>query len=499
VTSKRAVLIFGLLCSILIAICAISSDSLWIDEFGTWFLTRADSVPEWWERFQSWPDSDALIPLYHFYMYLWTKLFGTGTVAMRASNVGMFVIANVALLWPFRSRPNIAFPLTLTSCLSSPIWYYLNELRPYIMLYMGTCLMIGAAIEVIGSEEKPNSFAIKVLAAGAVLSSGATVVGIVWAGSIILFILAYWLLIRKESLTGLVEKNYATLAIATVCVVALLLHDVRMFALGKIPAPHESNLLTLLFSLYTNVGLLGVGPGMLDIRANGVGALIPFGPIIALSGLLVGLLAIGGLVEMTKALGFRTIVILNACVLLPVLFTVALGLALHWRVLPRHLIPLISLFSVLYALGFAWWWRRGAVDKAIVLIFLIVMAYSSLSVRLAPRHAKDDYKHAAELATAEIANDGNVWWVADFRGALYYGVPYVSDEFVWPQARYERGVKFFMGQKSLSFLSAQERPTLVLMSKPDTYDRWQNVVTNYLSTNGYHVVASFPAFSAWRQ
>jgi hypothetical protein len=133
------------------------------------------------------------------------------------------------------------------------------------------------------------------------------------------------------------------------------------------------------------------------------------------------------------------------------------------------------------------------------------MAYSSFSVRLAPRHAKDDYKHAAELATAEIANDGNVWWVADFRGALFYGVPYVSDEksetwlkSYWPQARYERGVELFMAKNSPSFLSAQERPTLVLMSKPDAYDR-QNVVTNYLSTNGYHVVASFPAFSAWRR
>ena len=140
--SNRAVLTIGFFSSVLVAICAISSSSLWIDEFGTWLLTRADSIPDWWKRFQSWPDSDSQTPLYHFYMYTWTKVIGTDAVAMRASNVGMFVIANLALLWPFRSRPTIAFPVILTSCLSAPIWYYLNEIRRYIILYMGACLML---------------------------------------------------------------------------------------------------------------------------------------------------------------------------------------------------------------------------------------------------------------------------------------------------------------------------------------------------------------------
>jgi hypothetical protein len=498
VESKRAVLCVGLFSSVLVAICAISSDSLWVDEFGTWLLTRAVSIPDWWRRFQSWPDSDALIPLYHFYMYLWTKLIGTDAVAMRASNVGMFVIANLALLWPFRSRPAIAFPIIFTSCLSAPIWYYLNEIRPYIMLYMGTCLMVGATIEMMGSQRKPNSFGIKALCVGAVLSSGATAIGIVWAGSIILFILIYWLAIRKESLRDLVNENYVALAITVLCITVLIAHDIRMFALGKPPAPGESNILTSLFSFYTNLGLLGVGPGMLDIRANGGSALVPFAPIIALSAILLSLVAIGGLFEIRILLGIRVIVILIGCALLPVLFTFALGLVLHWRVLPRHLIPLVSLFSLLYAFGLAWWWRRRFAGRTVALMSVIIMAYSSFSVRLAPRHVKDDYKHAAELAAIELAHDRRVWWVADFRGALYYRIPFVSDELAWPEARYDRGVELFVGEKTFSFLSAQEPPTLVLLSRPESYDK-QNVVSNYLSVNRYRLVESFPAFTAWRQ
>jgi hypothetical protein len=501
IVANRVVLVVltvGFFSSVLVAICAISSGSLWIDEFGTWLLTRADSIPDWWRRFQSWPDSDSQIPLYHFFMYVWTKVVGTDAVAMRASNVGMFVIANLALLWPFRSRPIIAYPLILTSCLSSPIWYYLNEIRPYIMLYMGTCLMVGATIEMLGSQQKPSSLGIKALCVGAVLSSGATVIGIAWAASVILFILIYWLAIKQNSLSDLVNTNYFTIAIAVLCITALIAHDIRMFALGKLPALYGSNILTLLFSFYTNLGLLGVGPGMLDMRANGADALVSFFPIIAFAAILFSLVAIGGLLEIRIMLGIRTTGFLIVCILLPVLFIFALGLFLHWRVLPRHFIPLVSLFSILYAFGLSWWWRRRFAGKAVTLISVIIMGYSSLSVRYAPRHAKDDYKHAAELSATELARDGRVWWIADIRGALYYGIPCASGELGSPHAKHIPGVQINISEKTFSFLSTQDPPTLVVLSKPDTYDR-QDVVSNYLSVNKYHLVESFPAFTAWRR
>src|SRR5712691_2954138 len=109
--SNSILLAIAFVSSVLVAISAISSGSLWVDEFGTWFLTRSDSIPDWWTRFQSWPDSDSQIPLYHFFMYGWTKVIGTDALAMRASNVGMFVVANLALFWPFRSQPSIAVPV----------------------------------------------------------------------------------------------------------------------------------------------------------------------------------------------------------------------------------------------------------------------------------------------------------------------------------------------------------------------------------------------------
>ena len=46
---------------------------------------------------------------------------------------------------------------------------------------------------------------------------------------------------------------------------------------------------------------------MLDMRANGIGALVPFAPIIAFSAILFNLVAIGGLLEIRIMLGIRMI------------------------------------------------------------------------------------------------------------------------------------------------------------------------------------------------
>jgi hypothetical protein len=365
------------------------------------------------------------------------------------------------------------------------------------MLYMGTCLMVAASIEIIESKERPGSFVIMALCIGAVNSSAATVIGIAWAGSVFLFVLIYWLAVRKRSLGELVSKNYPTLGIAALCITALIAHDLRMFALGKLPALlGDGSVLTLIFSFYTNLGLLGVGPGMLDMRANGIGALVPFAPIIAFSAIILGFVAIGGLVEIGAILGTRALGLLIACTLLPVLFIFALSLVSHWRALPRHFIPLVPLFNIFYAFGLAWWWRRRFVGLAISLISVIVMGYSSLSVRYAPRHAKDDYEHAAELAANELARGGRVWWLADGRGALYYGIP-LSGEGEPPDVTYSP-VARYLSDKTSSFLSAQPPPALVLLSRPESFDR-QNFVRNYLSTNRYHLAEAFPAFTAWRR
>jgi hypothetical protein len=424
-------------------------------------------------------------------MFLWTHAFGTETAAMRASNVGFFAIANLALVWPFRSQRLIALAVLTTACLSAPIWYYLNEIRPYIMLYMGAALIISGAIELLRPVPRPSALAIGMLSAGAVVMSGASVLGIAWAASTALFVLLYWVAIKKGSWIELLRVNWIALGLSALCIGVLLTHDVSKFLEGNRPILlYESNLQTIMFSFYANAGLLGAGPGMLDLRANGAAALSAFVPILALCSLVIGMVTIGGFLEIRKRLGGPAFLLMLGCILLPALFTFVLGFVLHWRVVARHLIPIVPLFGLLYAFGLVWWWRPPRIGRMVVLAFVVAMSYSSLSVRLAARHGKDDYQHAANLAVLELARGGRVWWVANWLGAKYYGVP-ISDQ-------NERGdTALIVTPTTIGVLSGQAPPTLVLLSKPDAHDQ-TGEVGSFLARNNYRRVESFAAFTAWR-
>jgi hypothetical protein len=472
----------ALTCSALLAVCAITRGSLWMDEFGTWLLTRSSSPFEWWTRIQGWPDSDSQIPLYHFYMYLWTALFGTDVIAMRMSNAVLIAVANVAIVWPFRLRPLLALSVIVASCLSAPIWYYTNEIRPYILLYAGTCLMIGATIEIAGSGAKPSSFAVTTLCAGAVMSCGATSIGIVFSGSIALFNLVHWTAVSRRPLWPLFRDHRVPLLIASACIVALILHDVRMFLLGKNPAVGENSISTFLFVFYTGFGLLGIGPGMLDLRSNGSAAIIPFAPMIGLASVVLGTLAMEGLRTVKSEMRAGTLIVMVGFILVSFFSIFALAVLAHWRVLPRHYMPLVPLINILYAYGLSRWWSRRFPWRIAAVVAVLLMTYSSLSVRFEPRHAKDDYQHAAVLAASEIAKGGRVWWVADPRGALYYHLSFENPDLVGPYSSFPPNAA----------------PSLVLVSKPDTYDK-NNVVSAFLAANTYHLVETFPAFSAWHR
>jgi hypothetical protein len=172
--------------------------------------------------------------------------------------------------------------------------------------------------------------------AGAVVMSGASVLGIAWTASAALFVLIYWMVIKKRSWVELLRVNWIALALSALCIGVLLAHDVSKFLEGNRPILlYESDIQTIIFSSYASAGLLGVGPGMLDLRNNGATALSGYMPTLALCSLLIGLVAIGGLIEIRRRLGIPALLLLLGCTLLPILFTFILGIVLHWRVVAR--------------------------------------------------------------------------------------------------------------------------------------------------------------------
>jgi hypothetical protein len=365
------------------------------------------------------------------------------------------------------------------------------------MLYMGSALMIGGTIELLEGRNGHSRAAIIALCVGAVTACGATVIGVLWAGAIALFVLLYWLLVRRETLATLFGISYGAPALAVVGIALLLVHSVRMFAQGKLPALMDGNVLSLAFSLYANAGFLGIGPGMLDLRDFGASALLPYAWSIAVATVVLGSLAAVGIVTVYGRAGRYAFALAVGCLMLPVIGLLLLSAYLKWRILPRHFIPLVALISYIYAFGLIRSLNGNLMGRGLAILAITVMAYSAFSARLAARHQKEDYRQAALTANRELASGARVWWIADFRGALYYAVPFENYSAPGVAASRPDGATVFVGDRTAAEIAQWARPALVVLSRPESYDR-SGVVRAFLERQNYRRVGAVRGFTLWR-
>jgi len=151
---------------------------------------------------------------------------------------------------------------------------------------------------------------------------------------------------------------------------------------------------------------------------------------------------------------------------------VAVGYIAHFRVLGRHLMPILPFVLLLASLGLAHLWQSNKkLSQTLVLTLCLLLIFSSLSTRFSPRFAKDDYRTAAQIAKSGLEDEKTIWWAADSATANYYGL------------EFSKKVINVMG------LSAEELhslpiPDIVLVSKKDVYDP-KNVIFLFLSKTSY--------------
>src|ERR1700730_10774633 len=134
---QRLYLLLSLLIvSIAIPFLAIDRRSFWIDEFVTWLITQQPDLDSWWSAFLQRRDSDGQLPFFHFFMFLWTSLFGTSEWTMRMANAPWFALGCAAIaLAPVTYRIRLIWHATIA--MHPYIWYYLNESRSYVLLFAG--------------------------------------------------------------------------------------------------------------------------------------------------------------------------------------------------------------------------------------------------------------------------------------------------------------------------------------------------------------------------
>ena len=509
----RELVAFSLL-QIAVMLLAISNESLWIDEFWTAHFAAIGSFRAFFDLLLV--PSGSQTPLHFLHFYLWGLFVPAGEYLLRLANLPLFVAGQAAVFWALRGSPKLFSALLLTLSAFHPmVWQYANEARPYIMMYAGAQMMFAYLLHLqVRSEREPAAHALffSLFVLGGLLLFGASLIGAFWVFAACVFVLIqHW---RQRSLTELVRGvNLLLLCVfllSTALLTAYYLNSLLQG--GGASRLASSTLSTVLFAAYEVMGLSGLGPGRLELRALGMSALVPHAFVLVTAGV-VWMTVLGfGLKQARTKLGFAQLVLIVALGLFPAAVVLVSGFVMHWRVLGRHMIGALPLLNLLLALGLTYLLQaspnhaphahKGRRWLAISALLLIVG--SSLFLRFAPQHRKDDYQAAAAVAKVAVAAGQRVWWAADIIGAEYYGLPGEFDVMGEltsthrPQDCADRPGVLAIANSSIECLLSLRKPDVVILSKPETFDTKQAIAV-YLKAKQFETTQALPAFTIWRR
>lgn len=469
---------------------AISNESLWIDEMVIAAFGSTGTLEQTWEWMQQVRYREMQAPFYIAWAWGWIHLFGTGEWAMRIANAPWF-LGGALVFTRYAGRltgsPVLAACVVATSAMA---WFYLNEARVYALQLSFALAATGAALEAARStivNGATDRGAMRWLAVAFVGLCGSSIMGAVF-GSVLLVSLLVALPVKRW--VALVKASPASLLVAGVMLVGLLAYYDWTRTLNlQATQVGTTTPATAVFVFYELAGLVGLGPGRNDLRGFGISTLLPYAPWLALF-VVCGAVVLWGAWRRTRELwDWRRVLVIGGMLFGLVMMLFAVGVLTRFRVLGRHVIPVLPFVLLLFAVGVAWAWQAGGWRRGAAVLFLALGAASALNVRFAERHRKDDYRAAAEIVRAELAAGRIVWWNADIRAPYHYKFPLAGGT--------NTIGAFSLQNPQPEVLAQLPRPGVILSSKADIYDAG-GAVRAYVQTNGYRLVRHLPAFTVWQ-
>jgi hypothetical protein len=246
------------------------------------------------------------------------------------------------------------------------------------------------------------------------------------------------------------------------------------------------NYLSIPWVFYEHLGFAGLGPGRTELRGAEVSLFKPYLLPLCLLAVPMGYALWRGM-RVRFGLSRRSLVWIGLAVCLPMAFTFTLGFVKQFRVLGRHLTPMLPYVILAQAFALLYLWRGKWMDRAAAILLVLGLLLSSYECRFAFRHSKDDYRAASAVAIEALAAGKKVWWVADLTSAVFYRVP-LSLEDVPGRVR-----MIYTVPPQLTTL-----PDEVLLSKPDLCDP-SGSVRRFLAERHYRATRSFQAFTVWER
>jgi hypothetical protein len=490
--SQSPVAFDGLACGLMACalVFAITHQSFWIDETTIGLDAKQPTLGALWHTAAEGKTTELQSPFYIFYIWAYAKIFGTSEWTLRASNLLWEIPGLILFAQSFRHRRDrtcVALAILTNAC----IWYYTSEARVYGMLLGTSCLMF-AAVQWLSRDDlnaKKQSLWLSVLLAALILQCGSSLLGPASASGVFLLILSLWPRQRLLEVWRCGPKRI----LATLCLLlAIAAYFFWTLRSGARPGVLETtDWKNICYIIYEHLGFVGLGPGRTDLRIGGPSLLRPYALALFVYALLAGVVTIRGVIELKNRLSFRRLPAVALAFALPVILLMLIGITSHRRVLGRHCFALMPWWVTLLGLGLAGLWRRQKwAGKVTAAAFVIMGLWSCLSVRLAVRHERDDYRDAAQDAREALARGQVVWWNAVRDGANYYEVPLATNT---PAP----GKAVLAVNLTALNLAGMTPPDLVVVSKPGLFDN-QGGVATYLAEHHYHPAEQFASFTVWR-
>ena len=358
------------------------------------------------------------------------------------------------------------------------------------MEYGAACLILAYLLEIDAAPEQalqPRLLATGV--AGMLIMAGGSLLGVPWAGAA--FLAACWIVWNASApAPQKLRLSFASiLAMGVLCVGMALLGFYYLETLkagAGASSAGKTGVVSCLFGAYEIAGLAGLGPNRAELRVAGMGALYSYSLPLAAGCLVVFGVGLAGAVSCARRTGRRLPPAwMLIALLLPLVFTIGLGVASHFRVIGRHLMPGFPMLLVLAAIALEA--LLSTPLRGLVALFMAVWACSFASLRFSATHQKDDYRSSAAAAQSAVTSGKRVWWVADQVTARYYGLDFAPAGKLVPWMN-----------AAAADLTSQPEPDLVIVSKPDIYDS-SGTLHRYLISHGFTLNATPTAFTVFEK